>query len=73
MPTGGQSYAIFYDGADNKWYPSMRAEAIREGMEIYTILSVLKEQNEKQYKNLCAKIGKLSHSELRKEALKFIK
>ena len=42
-------------------------------MEIYTILSVLKEQNEKQYKNLCAKIGKLSHSELRKEALKFIK
>ena len=73
MPTGGQSYAIFYDGADNKWYPSKRAEGIREGMEIYTILSVLKEQNEKQYKNLCAKIGKLSHSELRKEALKFIK
>ena len=51
----------------------MRAEAIREGMEIYTILSLLKEQNEKQYKNICGKIGKITHRELRKEALKFIK
>ncbi len=73
QPTGGQSYAIFYDGADNNWYPSMRAEGIREGMEIFTILSILKEQNEKAYKNICAKIGKISHRELRKEALKFIK
>lgn len=73
MPTGGQSYAVIYDGADNKWYPSKRVEAIREGVEIYTILSTVKEQNPKAYKNLCDKIGKISHSELRRAALKYIR
>ncbi len=73
MPTGGQSYAIFYDGADNKWYPSKRAEGIREGMEIYVLLTVLQEQNPAAYKKLISKAGKISHQELRSQALMYIK
>ena len=73
QPTGGQSYAVIYDDRNGNWQPSKRLEAYREGMEVFTILSLLKEQNEKEYKNLCAKIGNISYPELRSQALKFIK
>ena len=73
MPTGGQSYTVIYDAPDGSWQPSKRAEAMREGMEIFTLLTLVKEQNETEYKNLCAKIGKINHMELRKAALKFVK
>ena len=73
MPVGGQSYAIFYDDAAGAWHPSKRAEGIREGVELYELLTLLKSENPQAYKNLCSKIGKLSGMELRKEALKYIR
>ena len=71
-PAGGQSYAVIYDDADGRWYPSKRAEAIREGVEIFAVLSVLQKQNPAEYKKLCSSSGKLSYAELRKKALQYI-
>ena len=72
QPTGGQSYAIFYDDADNTWHPSKRAEGIREGVELYELLTLLKEKNLPAYKNLCSQIGKIPGNELRRIALQYI-
>ncbi len=69
MPTGGQSYAIFYDAADGKWHPSKRAEGIREGVELYELLTLLKEQKPAEYKKLCSKINQLSYQQLRNQIL----
>ena len=73
VPAGGQSYAVIYDDADGKWHPSKRAEAIREGVEVFTLLTLLQKQNPAEYKKLCSSAGSLSYAGLRARALQFIK
>ena len=68
-PAGEQCYSVVYRGDADEWIPSKRSEAIREGMEIYTFLTLLKEKNPAVYSNICKKIGKISHAELRETAL----
>ena len=69
MPTGGQSYAIFYDGADGKWYPSKRAEGIRAGVELYELMTLLKEQKPAVYKKLCEQADQLTYAQIRQQIL----
>ena len=73
VPSGGQSYAIFYDDADGRWYPSKRAEAIREGAELFTLLDVLKKQNPAAYKKLFSSQAEKDSAALREQALKNIR
>lgn len=73
MPTGGQSYAIFYDAADGSWHPSKRAEGIREGVELYELLTLLKAENPAAYKELCAQLGKVNGAALRTKALQYFR
>ena len=63
-PAGEQCYSVVYSGDTDEWIPSKRSEAIREGMEIYTMLTLLKEKNTAVYSDICKKIGKISHAEL---------
>ena len=63
-PAGEQCYSVVYRGDADEWIPSKRSEAIREGMEIYTLLTLLKEKNPAVYSDICKKIGKISHAEL---------
>ena len=73
VPAGGQSYAIFYDDIDGKWYPSKRAEAIREGAELFTLLDILKKQNPAAYKKLFSTQAETDTASLRKKALQNIR
>lgn len=72
-PSGEQSYSIVYPGDSEEWIPSKRSEAIREGIEIYTLMTLLKEKNPEIYNDLCSKIGKISHAELRETVFKNLK
>ena len=73
QPTGGQSYAIFYDAHDGSWQPSKRSEGIREGVELYALLTVLKEQSPEKYQEIMKNADKTSGTKLRREVMKFIK
>ncbi|MBE6403572.1 MAG: hypothetical protein E7039_07625 [Lentisphaerae bacterium] len=73
QPTGGQSYAIFYDAHDGSWQPSKRSEGIREGVELYALLTVLKEQSPEKYQEIMKNVDKTSGTKLRREVMKFIK
>ena len=51
-PRGAQSYSVVYDGDPDEWIPSKRSEAIRKGLEDYTVLSILQERNPNLYEQL---------------------
>ena len=69
QPTGGQSYAIFYDAIDGTWHPSKRAEGIREGVELYAMLTLLKEQKPAEYKKVCEQVNQLTYAQMREQIL----
>ena len=64
-PKGAQSYSVVYDGDSAEWTPSKRSEAIRMGLEDYTLLTILQERNLKIYAELMKEEMTLSRNELR--------
>ena len=68
-PRGAQSYSVVYDGDPDEWTPSKRSEAIRKGLEDYTVLTILSGQNRKVYEQLIRPETTLSPEEWRVLAL----
>ena len=68
-PRGAQSYSVVYDGDPDEWTPSKRSEAIRKGLEDYTVLTILRGQNRKVYEQLIRPETTLSPEEWRVLAL----
>lgn len=68
-PKGAQSYSVVYDGDPAEWTPSKRSEAIRAGVEDYTLLTILQERKPEIYAALMKEEKGLSRNELRNRIL----
>ncbi len=64
-----QSYSVVYDGDPAEWIPSKRCEGIREGIEDYTLLHMLKTRNPGIYRNLNSKLTSQNWPQLRRKIL----
>lgn len=64
-------YAVIYDGDASEVTPSKRWEAWREGIEDYTLLSMLKEKHPDKYKKIIVQLheGKFSIETLRRDII----
>ena len=62
-------YTVIYDGDKNEITPSKRWEALREGIEDYTLLNLLKKQNFKKYNELISQYKQGRHIKLLKKKL----
>ena len=68
-PSGSQSYSVVYSGDPEEWIPSKRSEAIKDGLEDYTLLWLLEKKNRELYQQLVSPQCELSRTEWRKQAL----
>ena len=67
-----QSYSVVYGGDPDEWIPSKRSEAIREGIELYTLLEMLKQSNQAAYAAMLQTQGTNDHATIRKQILQML-
>ncbi|MBR4219543.1 MAG: hypothetical protein IKR81_00215, partial [Victivallales bacterium] len=68
-----QSYSILFPGDDREWIPSKRSEGIREGIENYTLLTLLEQQAPDYYQRIKNTITPDNWKNLRREILRRLK
>ena len=68
-----QSYSILFPGDDKEWIPSKRSEGIREGIENYTLLTLLEQQDASYYQTIKNTITPDNWKKIRKEILRRLK
>ncbi len=64
-----QSYSVIFPGDEQEWIPSKRSEGIREGIEDYTLLTLLEQQDSAYYQRIMETISPENWKSLRKEIL----
>ncbi len=64
-----QSYGVIFPGDEGEWIPSKRSEGIREGIEDYTLLYLLEQQDSAYYISIKGSITPDKWPSLRKEIL----
>jgi hypothetical protein len=68
-PAGEHCYSVIYGGEPNELTPSKRWEAWREGVEDYTLLTMLKSKNPSAYEQVISKYETDNPNALRKKIL----
>ena len=68
-----QSYSVIFTGDEKEWIPSKRSEGIREGIEDYALLTLLKEQEAGEYAQIISRCGKEPWKQLRREIIHKLK